>query len=174
MQPLVFILDVDGVMTDGAAYYTAEGKVMKRFGPDDHDALVLLRRFMDIRFVSGDARGFEITARRISADMGFPLDLVSTTRRRQWIEERHGLSDVVYMGDGIFDAVVMQAVGYAVAPANAWTGAKAAADFVTQANGGDRAVAEACIHLMEKFFDPLDLSALDDHDSRILAEGVHP
>ena len=32
-KPSVFVLDVDGVLTDGKYYYTAEGKVMKRFGP---------------------------------------------------------------------------------------------------------------------------------------------
>ena len=37
-----FVIDVDGVMTDGQFYYTAEGKVMKVFGPNDHDALLLL------------------------------------------------------------------------------------------------------------------------------------
>ena len=34
-----FILDVDGVMTTGQFFYTAGGKVMKVFGPDDSDAL---------------------------------------------------------------------------------------------------------------------------------------
>jgi 3-deoxy-D-manno-octulosonate 8-phosphate phosphatase (KDO 8-P phosphatase) len=172
VKPTVFILDVDGVMTDGASYYTADGKVMKRFGPDDHDALKLLNRTLPVRFISGDARGFDITARRIRDDMGFPLDLVSTIQRRRWIEERYDLSGVVYMGDGFFDALVMERVGYALAPANAWTGAKAVANFVTQANGGDRAVAEACVHLMERFFVPLDLAALEAGDPPVAAAGT--
>jgi 3-deoxy-D-manno-octulosonate 8-phosphate phosphatase (KDO 8-P phosphatase) len=147
-------------MTDGALYYTAAGKVMKRFGPDDHDALNLLKRFVPIRFISGDARGFDITTKRIAEDMGYPLDLVSTTRRREWIAERHPLSEVIFMGDGIFDALVMARAGYSIAPANAAETARAAADFVTKAPGGDRAVAEACLHLMDRFFEPLDLEQL--------------
>jgi hypothetical protein len=63
--PQIFILDVDGMMRDGAQYYTAEGKFMKRFGPDDHDGLSLLKKHMEIRFVSGDGPGFEISRRRI-------------------------------------------------------------------------------------------------------------
>ena len=58
------------------------------------------------------------------------------------------------MGDGLFDHYVMKQVGYAIAPANADTLAKAHADYVTQRSGGDRAVAEACLHLLEKFFEP--------------------
>jgi len=37
-----FILDVDGVMTTGQFFYTEDGKTMKVFGPDDHNALTLL------------------------------------------------------------------------------------------------------------------------------------
>lgn len=40
-KPKCFILDVDGVMTTGHFLYTAEGKVMKIFGPDDNDGLSL-------------------------------------------------------------------------------------------------------------------------------------
>jgi 3-deoxy-D-manno-octulosonate 8-phosphate phosphatase (KDO 8-P phosphatase) len=29
-RPVVFILDVDGILTDGGFYYSAEGKVMKK------------------------------------------------------------------------------------------------------------------------------------------------
>ena len=31
--PRYFVIDVDGVLTDGKFYYTTEGKVMKKFGP---------------------------------------------------------------------------------------------------------------------------------------------
>ena len=46
--PKVFLLDVDGVMTTGQFAYTEEGKSMKVFGPDDNDALSLLRNLMEI------------------------------------------------------------------------------------------------------------------------------
>jgi 3-deoxy-D-manno-octulosonate 8-phosphate phosphatase (KDO 8-P phosphatase) len=39
----IFIIDVDGVMTDGKFYYSDKGKVMKVFGADDNDALSLLK-----------------------------------------------------------------------------------------------------------------------------------
>ena len=42
------IIDVDGVMTDGKFYYTNDGKVMKAFGADDHDALSILKNYMNI------------------------------------------------------------------------------------------------------------------------------
>lgn len=157
--PRVFILDVDGVMTTGQFFYSADGKVMKVFGADDSDALGLLHPHCEIRFITGDKRGFPISKKRIVDDMGLPLDLVSTTHRVDWIAERYQLAEVAFMGDGIFDHLVMRQVGYAIAPANADPNAKQHAHFITQRSGGERAVAEACIHLMARFFTPYDLEA---------------
>jgi len=148
----IFIADVDGVMTDGKFYYTNEGKVMKVFGADDHDALCLLKPYMQILFVTGDHRGFDISKKRIVDDMKMPLELVSATQRLSWIRERFKLEEVLYMGDGIFDHYVMREVGYAIATANADSNTKKVANFVTKRMGGDRAVSEACLHILKKFF----------------------
>jgi|LauGreDrversion4_2_1035121.scaffolds.fasta_scaffold170999_2 3-deoxy-D-manno-octulosonate 8-phosphate phosphatase (KDO 8-P phosphatase) len=150
--PSVFILDVDGVMTTGQFLYSAEGKAMKVFGADDNDALSLLRTNLEVRFITGDKKGFAISKRRIVDDMGFELDCVSTIRRVDWISERYPLKSVIYMGDGIFDHYVMSRVGYSIAPANADKNAKARASYTTERSGGDRAVAEASLHILEKFF----------------------
>jgi 3-deoxy-D-manno-octulosonate 8-phosphate phosphatase (KDO 8-P phosphatase) len=97
---VVAIFDVDGVMTSGTYFYTSDGKFMKEFGPDDHDALQLLKSHLEIRFVSADKRGFAISKRRIVEDMGFPLDLVSSHERLASIEKHWPLEQTVYMGDG--------------------------------------------------------------------------
>jgi len=155
IKPKFFILDVDGVLTDGTYQYTAEGKTAKTFGPDDNDALCLLKKYLYIHFISGDKRGFSITKRRVE-DMKFPIDEVSTFERVKWIQEKFNLAETIYMGDGIFDAMVFKAVGYSIAPANAFYTTKDRADFVTLSRGGNSAVAEACLHIMAKFFEPFD------------------
>ena len=63
MNPKIFILDVDGVMTDGKFYYSAEGKIFKSFGADDSDALGLLNKYIKINFITGDKKGFPISKR---------------------------------------------------------------------------------------------------------------
>jgi len=168
--PKFFILDVDGVMTTGHFLYTPEGKSLKIFGPDDNDGLSLLNSFLSIHFVTGDRKGFPISQKRIVEDMKYPLDLVSTIRRIDWIRERHDPAEVIYMGDGIFDHYVMKEVGYSIAPANADSNAKAHADFVTKRSGGDRAVAEACLHILEKFFDPFDPEKLPSNQGKMSGE----
>ena len=152
----VFILDVDGVMTTGQFLYTANGKQMKIFGPDDNDGLGLLSPHIEIRFVTGDRKGFPISNKRIKEDMKFDLDLVSTIKRIEWIRERYNPKEVIYMGDGIFDHYVMREVGYSIAPENADRIAKKYANYVSERSGGDRAVAEACLHIMQKFFTPYE------------------
>ena len=154
IKPSVFLIDVDGVMTNGQFIYTTNGKAMKVFGPDDHDGLSLLKKFIEIKFVTGDTNGLEITRKRIVDDMKFSLDVVSTIKRTDWISKHYKLEQVIYMGDGIFDHYVFKKVGYSIAPANADSLAKKYADYVTTRHGGDRAVAEACLHILEKFFEP--------------------
>jgi 3-deoxy-D-manno-octulosonate 8-phosphate phosphatase (KDO 8-P phosphatase) len=157
-----FVVDVDGVLTDGRFYYTTEGKVMKAFGPDDHDALLLLKPYVDIRVVTGDKKGFEISKKRVADDMKLPIELVSTFDRIGWME-RNSINpkETIYMGDGIFDASVFDGVAYGIAPANGFFTTKEKADFVTTASGGDSAVAEACLHILEKFFVPFNPLTVD-------------
>lgn len=159
--PSVFILDVDGVLTDGKFVYGEQGKLYKSFGPDDNDALRILSRHIKILFVTGDKRGFNISKKRVVDDMGFSLDLVSTSLRIEWIREKFDPSQVAYMGDGIFDFLVMQSVAYSIAPANADENAKRYANYVTKRAGSERAVSEASIHLMDKFYGGF-LSSLSD------------
>lgn len=153
IKPKYLILDVDGVFTDGKFHYTTEGKVMKKFGPDDNDGLALLKDRLYVHAVSGDKRGFGITKKRIADDMKLPLDLVSTFERLEWISERFNPEETIYMGDGILDPLVFKGVAYGIAPANSFYETKKMADFVTKSKGSEGAVAEACIHILKEFFD---------------------
>lgn len=158
--PKVFILDVDGVLTTGHFLYTKDGKAVKIFGPDDHDALNLLKPYLEIRFITGDKHGYDISKKRIVDHMKFPLDFVSTFKRLEWIEKKYSLDEVIYMGDGIFDHYVLKKIGYGISTANADKYAKKYSDYITKCSGGDRAVAEACLHILEKFFEPYNTSKL--------------
>ncbi len=170
INPKVLVLDVDGVMTDGQFHYTSDGKVMKIFGSDDHDVLSMLKSHLTIHFVTGDHRGFDISKARIVDDMKLPLDLVSTIKRIDWIKERWDPKEVIYIGDGIFDHYVFREVAYSIAPANANEITKTFANYVTKAKGGDRAVAEAGLHILEKFFQPYNPLELPDNQIKLSGE----
>lgn len=150
--PKIFILDLDGVLTDGKFYYSAEGKLFKAFGADDHDALNLLKELLQIVVVTADYKGFEISKRRVEDDMNLGLHLVSAKERIKWIRERYDVTTAIYMGDGIFDPLVFNAVMYGICPSNASLNTKNFADYICREKGGEGAVAEACIHIARYFF----------------------
>jgi len=146
------VFDVDGVMTGSSMWYSQEGKLLKAFSADDADALKLLSEHTSIAFVSADHRGFPITSKRISEDMGWDLSLVSSSDRVDWISAKCELDSAAYMGDSFTDIKTLKAVGVGIAPNDALPGVLAAAEYVTSRNGGDRAVAEACFYLLVNHF----------------------
>lgn len=157
-----FIIDADGVLTDGSFYYSLKGKALKRFGPDDADALTLIKGKLNVVVVTGDKKGFSITKKRIAEDMRLTLKLVSTFERIEWIKKRFDPKETIYMGDGIFDSLVFDKVAYSIAPANALDITKRKASYVTKRRGGEGAVAEAVIHILNKLFKKrLNLTKID-------------
>jgi|TARA_B110000438_G_C15820288_1_gene654045 3-deoxy-D-manno-octulosonate 8-phosphate phosphatase (KDO 8-P phosphatase) len=147
-----FILDVDGVMTDGKFTYTLDGKISKVFGPDDSDGLIILKDLLKIAFVSADKRGFDISRKRIEDDMGYDINLVSSSERVSWIQKNYGLEETIYMGDGFNDHLIFQKVSYSITTADSLDHVKKEADFITSRRGSERAVAEACLHIKDNFF----------------------
>lgn len=146
-----FIIDVDGTLTNGKFFYDEKGKILKAFGPDDHDALNLIKDYIKIIFISGDKKGFAISKKRIVDHMNFDLFLVSTYKRIDWIRERFDPTYVIYMGDGIFDYRVMREVGYGISTFDGDPKTKKFSNFITYRKGGERAVAEAAVHISKKF-----------------------
>lgn len=150
--PKYFVLDTDGVLTDGQFHYSAAGKVYKVFGADDHEALTLLKPYLDIFIVTADQRGLPITHKRVVDDMELNLHLVPSQNRVKWICDLFDPNLTIYMGDGLFDASVFEAVAYSIAPANASKRTRKKASYVTRSRGAEGAVAEASLHIARKFF----------------------
>ncbi|MCK4386465.1 MAG: HAD hydrolase family protein [Candidatus Pacebacteria bacterium] len=148
-----FILDIDGVFTTGQFLYTANGKFAKVFGAHDNDGIKLIRKYLNIHTITADKRGFEITKKRIHNDMKLKFDIIPEKERLSWLKENFDLSKSVYMGDGIYDAEIFKHVAYSIAPNSAFYKAKEEANFVTRSNAGEGAVAEACLHIIDKFFE---------------------
>lgn len=145
-----FIMDVDGVLNDGMLYWGADGKPFKAFGNYDHDGLKLLRKHIEIEFVSADERGWDITYNRIFEHMKFPVTMVKEKDRLEFILSKGDPVETAFMGDGPYDAKIFPYVGLAIAPAQAWRTAIREADYVTEREGGKGAVMDACVYIMDK------------------------
>ena len=152
MKKLVFLLDVDGVMTTGQFLYSENGKEYKAFGPHDNDGLKLIKDKATIKFITADERGFQITKKRIVDDMEFELELVSEQDRFKYIKENYGFQNLIYMGDGYHDAKILKESMFGIAPNNARKEARAASDYITEANAGEGAVLDACLRIIKEYF----------------------
>ena len=144
-----FVIDVDGVMTTGQFIYSKDGKMYKIFGPHDNDGIKMLKDKIKIEFITADNRGFQITRKRIVDDMEQTLHLIAEADRYKYLTEKYGLKNIIYMGDGYYDAPILRDCYYGISPNNARVEAKEASDYVTPSNSGDGAVLDACLKILE-------------------------
>ena len=149
--PKYFILDVDGVITDGQMIYDKNGKKYKIFGQDDHDSLKVIKKYIKVHFVSGDKLGFKISKKRVE-DMGFKIKYLPVEIREKWLNKNFGLKNCIYMGDGIFDHLIMKKSYYSIAPKGSLKHVCQTANYVTKNKPAQRAVAEAVIHLLKVLY----------------------
>jgi 3-deoxy-D-manno-octulosonate 8-phosphate phosphatase (KDO 8-P phosphatase) len=131
-------------------YWYAGGKPFKAFGNYDHDGLKLLRKHLEIEFVSADEVGWPITESRIIEHMKFPCTMVKEKDRLDFVLNKGNPEETIFMGDGPFDAKIFPYVGLSIAPAQAWRTAIGNATYVTPREGGKGAVMDACVYIMDK------------------------
>lgn len=143
----LFLVDVDGVLSNGQFMYSKWGKFLKTFGPDDADALKELASSVKVIFVSADQRGFKISQRRIQRDLGFDIYNRHTVGRVKWAREHFAISEIAYMGDSYLDIDNFSDADVAIAPADASRFLIPIADHVTVSPAANRAVADACFFL---------------------------
>jgi len=149
----LLLLDVDGTLTDGGLYFTAEGQAMKRF--DVHDGLGLIRlqrAGVEVVLISADRSPI---IRMRAQKLGIRAALEGCQDKgeavRLLLEERElDPSAVLYMGDDITDLAAMAEVGHSAAPANAVEAVRETADYVTTRGGGHGAVREVCDLIMNR------------------------
>lgn len=146
-KPWALVSDVDGVLTDGRFLYSSEGKQYKLFGSHDADALAKSKFFSKVVFVSADARGFEISKRRVS-DMGWEIVLASSAKRVEIILELKSQFQVCYIGDSFTDLDAFEVADLSVCPQGAYPLARRMASVKLECRGGEGAIAEL-IHRLE-------------------------
>lgn len=147
----IFLMDVDGVLTDGKMYYLPgrdSGMVeFKAFHALDGIGLRLLNQFGIVTGVitGRESPGTEERAKDLGMSYAYQ-GFLSKVDPLERILADTGLApeNVAYMGDDWTDIPVLKRAGLACAPANALDEVKAAAQLVTGKAGGMGAVREAC------------------------------
>lgn len=146
-QVRLILLDVDGVMTDGALYFTDSGEELKVFDVQDGHGLVLLSQSgIKIGVISAreseslQRRARELRIKHILTGRRDKLDAYQELIKQLSIAE----AECCYVGDDLIDLPIMIRCGLAVAVRNANHVVKQVAHWITPSAGGHGAVREIC------------------------------
>jgi len=143
----VAAFDVDGVLTDGALYYSDSGEEMKAFSVQDGHGLKMLKDsgIAVAIITSRSSRLVEARARNLGIDHLFQGAADKLAAFGQLLE-RCGVtaSACAYAGDDLVDLPVLKRCGLAVTVPGAPALVRRHAHFVTRRGGGAGAVREMC------------------------------
>ena len=161
----LFVLDVDGVMTDGKKYYDGQGNVMcKQYNDKDFTAI---KRFLSLGihvcFLSGDnwnkvmadKRNIKFYSGRSDKGKMDKIDILNKILNDYKVLQKNCL----YIGDDIFDIEVLKVVGYSFCPVDSPKCVKDTCTVLTR-NGGDGVIAELFDYLVDK--EIIKIPSIDD------------
>lgn len=144
----LLLLDVDGVLTDGAITYTDAGEQVKRFNSKDGLGLRLL---MDAGLMVGIVTGRNTSGalRHRCENLGIEMifdGIKDKATAFEAIVRKTGLAPelIAFVGDDLIDLPAMTRAGVSFAVADASDEVKEAADYTTQLPGGHGAVRQVC------------------------------
>jgi len=151
----LFIMDVDGVLTDAGMYYSQNGDELKKFSTYDGMAMEFLREkgVKTAIITAENSKIVENRANKIKIDFLFQgVRDKLTVAKNLCIEEKISLeSEVSYIGDDVNDFELLNTVKYKACPANAMNKVKAINGIeLMQTNGGNGAVREFVELLIDK------------------------
>lgn len=144
-------MDVDGTLTDGKIYMSANGELMKAFNIKDGYAIALLREY-GIEPVIITGRSSEIVQQRCAelniTEFHQGVDNKSYKLREICKRRQVTLSQVAYIGDDLNDLSCMKICGFSACPADAMKQVADSVNYVCRTNGGDGAVREFIDYLL--------------------------
>ena len=152
MSIRLFIMDVDGTMTDGSIYIGATGEMMKAFDVKDGYAIYHMLPAHNIIPVIITGRSSEIVATRAKE--------LKITELYQGVSDKLAVlaavaakygatpDQIAYIGDDLNDLDAMAYCGLSACPADAVEEVRKTAKYVCKANGGRGAVREFVEYLL--------------------------
>ncbi|UJS20378.1 MAG: HAD-IIIA family hydrolase [Candidatus Brocadia sp.] len=146
------IIDVDGVLTDGAIYIDSQGIETKAFNVLDGTGISYLHRAgIKTAIISG--RNCAAVTHR-AKELGIE-DVYQGARNKidayKQLREKYTLSDkeICYVGDDLIDLPLFYCAGFPVAVANATPIVKQHSAYVTKVRGGQGAVREVAEKILK-------------------------
>lgn len=140
-------LDVDGIMTDGKLFFSANGDELKGFNILDGLGLKqVMAAGITVAVITG--RSSPLTRKRMS-DLGIPHLMQGREDKKIALQElvdtlKLEAAEIAYMGDDLPDLPAIRFAGLGITVPNGYWLVREQADVCTLAPGGSGAVREAC------------------------------
>lgn len=148
----VFLVDIDGVLTDGRIIYGDHGDELKFFDVQDGFGLTLLKRVgFPVVIVSGKkSRINDRRAKELQVDKIYQK-AIDKLKVYEKILKQYRVTDdqVLYIGDDLIDLPLLRRVGFAASVPNGVAEAREVAHYVTKRSGGRGAVREVIDMLLK-------------------------
>lgn len=145
MDIKLLVMDVDGTLTDGKIYMSADGEMMKAFNIKDGYAIAHLdEKQITPVIITGRSseillnRCHELGINELHQGINDKVSKLLSICEKYQIEA----SNVAYIGDDLNDLECMKICGYSAAPADAVDEVLASVDYVCKHRGGEGAVRE--------------------------------
>ncbi len=148
----LFLLDVDGILTDGRLFYSEKGEETKVFNTlDGHGIKMLQSTGVEVGVISG--RNCAALTRRLT-DLGIKLQFLGREEKLAAFVEIQAsrnltVSEIAFAGDDWPDLPVMNSCGLSFTVPNAHAEVRRAAALESEACGGQGAVREMCDFLLQ-------------------------
>lgn len=146
-----FVLDVDGVFTDGTVNYGKEGELSKQFDMRDGMGLEILRE-QNVEVIVMTSEQSDIVAQRMKK---LKIENVYLGVKDKYsllnhiiIDKSLSMSNIAYIGDDVNDLANICSVGWSLTPNNATQVVKQHADIILPKDSGNGAIRAACEFIM--------------------------
>lgn len=141
----IVVSDVDGVLTDGGLYYSADGMIIKKFNVKDGMGVVRLKKAGFITGIISTDNSDIIKSRAERLKMDFAV--TGTWEKCQEMEkicEKYDcdMENVAFIGDDVNDIEIIQNVGFSAAPADSMPEILNIVDYKCSNKGGKAAFRE--------------------------------
>ena len=149
----LFVMDVDGTLTDGKIYISNNGEAMKAFSAHDAVGVRMLpsHNITPVIITGRKSEIVKIRAKEMNMDLSFVFQNVNSKLEKlnQILEDNNILpEEVAYIGDDINDLECFKICGFTACPKDAVDAIKKESTYISKNNAGDGAVRDIIEHLI--------------------------
>lgn len=149
----LFVMDVDGTLTDGKIHIGPNGEVMKSFNVKDGYGIAQILRHHGVTpvIITGresdivSYRANELGIKRLYQGVGNKLEVLKMISSELEIDQ----NDIAYIGDDLNDLDCIDYCGITACPNDAVSTVLGAVDYICAANGGEGAVRDFIDYLFD-------------------------